>query len=460
MEKDMEEINIPVARRFVDFIKDWDYATYLLIGGYGSGKSWDIAFKLILKCLEEKRTVLIVREFYNTIEHSCFDLIKDILEQMNLLDEQESIYRVVRKSTLVTAIRSPFQIRFPNGSKMIFKGMDKESKVMSIHGVSIVWIEECSDIRYAAFKQLKGRLRDERKSLHFFLSCNPVGKENWVYQRFFKTKRSDGSVKTIVDEKELYEKKTLVKKNVYYHHSLPTDNPFLPQQYLRELQSFKEYDPYLYKVAWLGRFGTMGRRVLPQFRVATNAKEFKRLVRNISESWHFVGLDFGFEESYNAMVKCAVDMKNKILYIYDELYLNNMTDDIFALEPKMQELLLEGKTITADSAEPKSIKYYKQQGFKMRGAKKFQGSRLANTKKMKRFKKIICSPKCTNVISELQDLAYKKDAHGDYVWDQFNIDPHTFSALWYALDKVDVADVKKREFHSKSGNDKDGRFLV
>ena len=31
---------------------------------------------------------------------------------------------------------------------------------------------------------------------------------------------------------------------------------------------------------------------------------------------HFFGLDFGFEESYTALVSCCVDDAKKILYIY------------------------------------------------------------------------------------------------------------------------------------------------
>ena len=66
-----------------------------------------------------------------------------------------------------------------------------------------------------------------------------------------------------------------------------------------------------------------------------------------------------------------------------------------------------GKLIVADSAEPKTIKYYQQQGFKMKPCKKFAGSRLQNTKKVKRFKKIFCSDECKNTIRELKNLTYK-----------------------------------------------------
>ena len=81
-----------VAPRFADFIFDWDYETYLLLGGYGSGKSYHVAFKIILKCLEEKRKVLVVREVFETIQDSCYDLFKEILSDMGMLVESKSSF--------------------------------------------------------------------------------------------------------------------------------------------------------------------------------------------------------------------------------------------------------------------------------------------------------------------------------------------------------------------------------
>ena len=68
---------------------------------------------------------------------------------------------------------------------------------------------------------------------------------------------------------------------------------------------------------------------------------------------------------------------------------------------------------------------------------------------MKRFQRIIISPKCRNTIRELRDLTYSKDSKGNIIYDQFNIDPHTFSAMWYGLEQVTVADLKDRQFYSR-----------
>lgn len=452
------EIVKEVADRFADFVFDWYYETYLLLGGYGSGKSYHIAFKIIIKLFEEKRKALVIREVYDTITESCYDLFKEILNDMGLLasDDDRREYK-----TKVRALKSPMEFKFPNGSRIIFKGMDKPEKVKSLNGVSIVWFEECSEIKYEGYKEMLGRIRTPDVSMHFILSCNPVGKENWVYRHFFVSLDEEGNENVILDDEELYEKRTLIHNGVYYHHSLMDDNPFLPDAYRKRLEEIKTYDYPLYRVARWGRFGPNGTRVLPQFTVATNAKKFTEAVKALGPANQYFGFDFGFEESYNAVISMSVDLKKGILYIWDEIYMNHVTDDKFAtidemlnLKDRLNEYKAQGynKMIIADNEDPKAITYYRQNGYQIRACRnKFAGSRLSNTRKIKRFKKIVCSPKCKNTIRELKDLTYLKKPNGDTVYDEFNIDPHSFSAIWYALDTVTVADAKQKDFNSKAG---------
>ena len=97
-----------VNPHFEDFLFDWQSKFQFLVGGYGSSKSYHIAFKLILKLLQEKRTALVVREVYDTIRDSCFSLFEEIIVDLGLED-------------VIRTVTSPMQIRFPNGSKIIFK---------------------------------------------------------------------------------------------------------------------------------------------------------------------------------------------------------------------------------------------------------------------------------------------------------------------------------------------------
>lgn len=433
-------IDLEVCPRFENYLFDWDYKYYVLLGAYGSGKSYSTAEKIILKCLEEKRKVLVVREVFETIRESCYDVLCEILTNWDMLSDDPRRNRSNRNKVL--ARRSPMELKFPNGSRIIFKGMDKPMKLKSLNGVSIVWLEEAPEIKYAGFKELIGRIRHPHDSIHFIMTFNAVDTSCWCYKRFFINKTDDGKQKVILDPELLYQNKTLVVGNTYYHHSLPEDNYFLGKSYISQLDELAEFDQDLYRIARLGRFGPNGKRVLPQFQVADH-NEVMNAVRSIDKKLRFTGFDFGFETSYNAVIRMAVDKENNYLYIYDEYYKNHMTDDETADELKELGYDKIDEYIIADSEDPKAIAYYRKRGFRIRGAKKFAGSRLSYTRKVKRFRKIICSDKCENTIEELKDLVYAVDQKGETIWDEFNIDPHTFSAIWYGLDKYIVPDLKK-----------------
>lgn len=411
-----------VNDHFEDFIFDWNEKFYFLVGGYGSSKSYHVATKLLLKLLEEKRLALVVREVYDTIRDSCFSLFEEVALRLGIYDN-------LKFKT------SPMQVIFPNGSKIIFKGLDNPHKLKSINGVSVVWLEECSECKYEAYKELLGRLRHMECSNHIICSTNPVGTDNWTYSHFFKDEDKD---KIVLDDEILYQNRIVRTNNTYYHHSTCEDNYFLPKSYLDELEQMKEYDYDLYRVAKLGRFGVNGEKVLPQFKVMEHEKVMAK-VNGFPNRLVKYGLDFGFVTSYNALIGIGIDEANKDLYIFSEYYSKGKTD----IEISNDIEGYKGKLIIADNAEPKSISFYQQQGFQMIPCKKFAGSRKTNTKKVKRFKNIYCSDNCKNVVKELRNLTYKKDKRGNIVEDEFNIDPHTFSAIWYALDGYEVSDIKQ-----------------
>lgn len=418
---DVKEVNFTLNDHFFDFVDDWNYKFYFLVGGYGSSKSYHIAVKLIKKLLEEKRKALIVREVFDTLRDSCFDLLQEVAAAMEV-DE------------LLTFTSSPIQVRFKNGSRIIFKGMDKPAKLKSLNGVSIVWIEECSEVKYAGFKEILGRLRHPTLSNHIILSTNPVSKGNWCYKYFFQDKKEKVF---ILNDEELYKKRIIILGNTYYHHSTVDDNFFVPEDYVHQLDDLQNHDPDLYRVARKGRFGVNGRLVFPQFEVQPETEVLQR-IRRIRDPIEKNGMDFGFVKSYNAVVRMMIDHGEKILYIYDEYYSRGKTDPEIAADiEKWKDVL-----IKADCAEPKAIRYYRQQGFRIKPCKKFKGSREVYTKKVKRFRKIICAESCQNTIDELQDLTFAVDKDGEIIEDEFNIDPHTLSAIWYGLDDYEVSDLK------------------
>lgn len=421
---DKKTIDFALNDHFIDFVNDWDSKFYFLVGGYGSSKSYHVAVKLISKLLSEKRKALVVREVFETMRESCFDLLEEVANSMQV-------------EHLMKFTTSPMQVKFKNGSKIIFKGMDKPAKLKSLNGVSIVWIEECSEVKYEGYKEITGRLRHPTLSNHIILSTNPVSKANWCYKHFFEDKREHFFY---LSDKKLYEKRIIRKGKIYYHHSTVDDNYFVPDDYIEQLDDLKDHDPDLYRIARKGLFGTNGKKVFPQF-VVMQHDDVMKAIDEIHDPMYKNGMDFGFVTSYNALLRLAVDHENKTLYIYWEYYSRDKTDpEIFE---DIKEFAETQEEIKSDNAEPKAIKFYKQNGIRMRKCKKFKGSRYVYTKKVKRFKKIICSDKCTNTIDELEDLTFKVDKDGEIIEDEFNIDPHTLSALWYALDDYEVSDLKR-----------------
>lgn len=421
-----------VNPHFEDFLFDWDQKFQFLVGGYGSSKSYHIALKLILKLLDEKRTALVIREVYDTHRDSTFSLFEEIVNDLGL-------------DHVIQCRTSPLMLKFHNGSRIIFKGLDKPAKLKSINNISIIWIEECSEVKYEGFKELLGRLRHPTLQLHMILSTNPVGQDNWTYRHFFK---DDQNNRFTLDDETLYKERTIAINDTYYHHSTAEDNLFLPVSYIKQLDELKEYDPDLYRIARKGHFGINGIRVLPQFEVQPH-EDVMLAISKINRPLLRAGMDFGFVDSYNAVVRLAVDHEKKYLYIYWEYYDRGKTDDVTVED--LKEFVETKELIKADN-EQKTIAYFRKMGYNMVAAHKFQGSRLQYTKKIKRFKKIICSNSCKNTIYELQPLTYKTDKRGNIIEDEFQIDPHTFSAIWYALDDYEVTDLKEQPKERKRPN--------
>jgi len=75
-------------------------------------------------------------------------LFKDILRKWNILQ-----YVKVREAD--------FNIKFPNGSEIIFTGLDEETKLLSLNGIGTVWIEEAFECGKDIVEQLNLRMRSK-----------------------------------------------------------------------------------------------------------------------------------------------------------------------------------------------------------------------------------------------------------------------------------------------------------
>lgn len=415
-------VDLDYASHFEEFLFDWNHKTYLAIGSYGSGKSHETAIKIIVKLLEEKRRCAVIREVYETHTDSTYELLQEVA---GVIDPD---------GELIKFKKSPLSVEFYNGSKIIFKGLDIVEKMKGLQGVSIVWIEEASEIKYAGYKELILRLRTKKQSLHIILSTNPVSEENWVFTHFFIDYEKE---KVHLKPEIMYEQRTVKMDDLFIHHSTVDDNPFVPETYVKELDKMKDYDPELYMVARKGHFGVLGEKVLNNLEFWEH-EEVEKAIKSIQNPLYKNGMDFGFSDSYNAISNMVVDHDKKWLYVYDEYYTKGKSDPEIAKD--MEEKGLKKVIIKGDNAESKTIFYLQQKGFRMLPCVKL--TRVEQVKKMKRFEKIIISNNCKNHKRELRSLTNKTDKNGKVIPGEFNIDAHTFSSMWYGLDDYDVATKK------------------
>ena len=142
------------------------------------------------------------------------------------------------------------------------------------------------------------------------------------------------------------------------------------------------------------------------------------------------GLDFGFSKDPTACVKVLKNESKRRLYVVEEvIYSTDLTNQDIA------SILLENdiKNVVCDSAEPKSIEELKRAGVTgVMPATKGAGSIVSGIKKLKGYE-VSVSPKCTNLIEELQNYRYKKDKNGNVtsqIVDDYN---HLMDALRYSI---------------------------
>lgn len=377
----------------------WDYTHRYEIyyGGGGSGKSHFIAQKLVCKALKYKRKILVIRKVMATQKDSCYRLFSDILSEFKIYEHCK-------------VNKSDYEIKFPNESVILFKGMDNPEKIKSIVGISDVWIEEASEITVEDFTQLKIRLRASVPYLQMFLSYNPISKANWVYKYFHAP--------TAVIPSD-----TVVLKTTY------KDNKFLPADYIKTLETMIQTNPTYYKIYTLGEFCSLDKLVFTNWE--SGNFDISELKQNPKLEF-LCGLDFGFTNDPTALISSLLDEENKTIYVIDEFYQKGLTNDKIAAVIKNKGLAK--STIIADCAEQKSITEISRSGvYRIHESAKGNDSILSGIQKLQQYK-IIVHTNCENVITELENYSWTKDKNtGEYTNKPIDTFNHCLDALRYSL---------------------------
>ena len=386
-------------------MSDYSHRFEVYYGGAGSGKSFFITQKILIKALASRRKVLIMRKVGSTLKDSVWQLVLDTLVEWGL-----------HSSCKIN--KSIFTIELFNGSILLFKGMDDSEKIKSITGITDIWVEEATEFTEEDIEQLNLRLRADEESLQMMFSFNPVSKANWVYRRWFA-------------------KGTVITDDTVIHQSTYKDNRFLPDDYIATIEKMAKTNPTYYRIYALGEFASLDKLVFNNWKVGTVED---------TASWDMLcGLDFGYTNDPTAFIVSF--LKDETLYIAKEFVRTGLLNNQIATAIK--DLGFAKSTIIGDSAEVKSIEELKRDGlYRIYPAVKGQGSILQGIQKLQQYD-IVVHPGCEHVITELQNYAWKKDRQsGEYInepIDEFN---HCIDALRYSLQCLDK--YKKLTSFSKS----------
>lgn len=387
------KVDIEINKAYLPYLFSYRNRIEVYYGGAGSGKSIFVAQKLVLKALKSKRKILVIRKVARTQKDSCFTVICEIFKSIKYFDRCR-----INKTTL--------DITLPNGSVILFKGMDDSEKIKSIANITDIWCEEATELTLDDFSQLNLRLRALNPNLQIWLSFNPVSKANWCYQYFF------------VNKAEAFILKTTYK-----------DNDFLPQDYKDEIESYKHTNPTYYKIYVEGEFCSLDKLVYNNYEILDF--DVGKLIKS-KKYITLTGLDFGFTNDPTALIVSLVNEKEKELYIIDEYGETGLTNpDIANI---IKSLGYQKNIIMCDSADPKSIEEIRRQGIpRVKACKKSPDSVLHGIQQLQQYK-IYILPKCEKTITELQNYAWEKDKKtNEYInkpIDKFN---HFLDALRYSM---------------------------
>lgn len=377
----------------LDYSHRWEF----WVGSAGSGKSYTIAQKIIIRCTREKLRVLVCRRYGTTLRQSVVKQFREVLDKWKLTK-----YIKIRESD--------FTIIFPNGSEIIFTGLDDEEKLLSLTNVSTVWVEEAYQVEKNKVEQLNLRMRGTAANQQLILSWNPINKGSWLYNF------------TVENPPE----------NSLYIHSTYRDNPFLNDEYRKAIDELATRNPARYRVFGLGEWGVDSEGL-----VITNwrEEEFDAMELAAKGYEHRAGMDVGFVDP-STVIDTLYDRENKIIYIFNEFYKKGCQLD--ELAEAIKRMNLKKVKLYVDAADPRAIQFFRNEGIRAEQCKK--GGSTGSVQTGIQFLQnhlIIVHPSCKEIKRELENFSYIRSKQtGEWTQDMTHEFSHTIDGLRYAYSDI------------------------
>ena len=401
-----KKVRLPklVGRGYKDF---WNFEGRYRVckGSRASKKSKTAALFFIYSMMKYPgANLLVIRKVYRTLKDSCFSDLKWAINRLGVQD-----YWSVKESPLE-------MVYIPTGQKILFRGLDDPLKVTSITvetgNLCWAWLEEAYEInKEQDFNMLDESIRgkiEEPLYKQITLTLNPWNERHWIKKRFFDVK----------DE-------NIMAKTTNY-----MCNEWLDESDKKLFEDMKNNNPRRYQVAGLGEWEIVDGLVYENWRELEF--DWREILNKRQKAKAVYGLDFGYTNDPAAFFCGILDMAQKEIYVFDEIYQKGMQNT--AIYNNIEKLGFRKEIIVADSAEPKSIEHLRSLGLtRIKASKKGKDSINAGIQFIQDFK-IFIHPRCVNFLTEISNYAWDKDKFGKAVnkpIDDFN---HLMDAMRYALE--------------------------
>lgn len=381
--------------KFYPLLLDYSHRWEVYMGSAGSAKSYFITQKLIIRACREPIKILVCRRTGTTLRNTCFSLFKDILASWKLTN-----YVRIRETD--------FNIKFPNGSEIIFIGLDEETKLLSLNNIGCIFIEEVFEVPKPIVEQLNLRLRGTTANKQIIMAFNPISKNHWLY-----------------DFCEVNPPSSFI-----YTHSTYKDNPFLDLENFEALEEMQTRNPAKYRVYGLGEWGVDAEGL-----VITNwrSQEFNPMELAATGLELRCGMDLGWVDK-SAIVSTLYDRASRTIYVYDEFYKSGCQPS--ELADVIKNMKLQKAKLKVDAAEPRTIQFFRNEGINAEACAKGKDSVKAGLMFLQ-DNLIIVHPNCKSFIMELENFSYKKSKQtGEFTEETTHEFSHAIDACRYAYSDI------------------------
>lgn len=362
-------INIETTQTFQNLL-DSNRRISQHIGGARSGKTYAILQYLIVKGIESKETITIVRRTIPSLKRTLIKDFKDIMQSIGIWEEDR--FNIADRT-----------YTFDNGTFVQFINTDDAHKLRGLKS-DILFIDESSEVDEESFFQLKIRTTKE-----IILAFNPtVSPYHWLRQM----NDCDRYVTTY------------------------KDNPFLPAEMVKAIEDLEITSPRKFLIYGKGEYAPNDKSIY-QFDIVDDVKDAE-----------FVGfgLDWGFSQDPTAMV--ALYKNGQHLYVEELIYERGMVmNDIIN---RLHSLGIQREEIWCDSSEPMRIEELARAGFNSKKVVKGPNSISFGIGVIQNYQLHIYK-QSQNLINEIYGYQYATDKFGYVTTTPEGIDDHLLDAMRY-----------------------------